>query len=113
MLAFNYNRVEVTADDLSMLKVNHIRIDYNEDDDYIAYLYRNALRRILAITNRPLEELKEMGGGEIPEELRFAAMQLAAHWYRVRENVSSINQAVVPMGFHMLVKPFVKLATDD
>ena len=96
-----------------MLKESHIRVDHDEDDDYINYLYRSALRRILAMTNRPLAELEEMGEGVVPEELRLAAMQLCAHWYRVRESVSSVNQAVVPMGFHLLVKPFVKLTADD
>lgn len=109
----NYNRVEIPTEDFQMLKENHICVDFNDDDAYIAYLYRNALKRILGLTNRPLEELSELGGGVIPEELRLAAMQLSAHWYRVKESVATINQAVVPMGFHMLVKPFVKLTNDD
>lgn len=92
---------------------HHLNIDHDEDDTYLACLAKVAMQRTFAMTNRPVEELLEIGGGTYPDALRLAAMQLTAHWYRVRESVSSVNQVAVPFGLALLVKPFVKLATDD
>ena len=91
----------------------HLNVDYDDDDSYLMYLGKVAMLRIFGMTNRPVEELEALGGGTYPEELRLAAMQLAAHWYRVRESVSSVNQVAVPFGLNLLVKPFVKLSQDD
>lgn len=89
----------------------HMRIDadYTADDGYIERLGKAALRHVFHATNRPMEELIAMGEGEFPEELRLAACQLAAHWFRVREVVSSLSQNRVPDTFDVLVKPYVWL----
>lgn len=89
-----------------------MNVDYDEDDQHIEFLGKVATSQIFHSTRRSLEELEEMGGGEYPSELRQAALQLAAHWYRVRESVSSTTQNAVPFSIAFLVKPFVKL-TDD
>lgn len=90
-----------------------VDLDYNNEDAYIERLGKAALRHVFHTCNRPMEELVEMGEGEFPEELRLAACQLAAHWYRVREPVSSLAQNRVPDMFDVLVKPYIWLGGRD
>lgn len=107
----HYNLGEPT---LSLDEIKqHLNIDYDDDNDYLTYLGKVAMRRISGMTNRSVDELTTLGGGAYPDELRLAALQLAAHWYRVRECVSSVNQVAVPFGLSFIVKPFVKLTKDD
>lgn len=107
MTRYELGDFQLSLDELK----EHIRVDkdFYDDDAYIERLGKAALRHVFHMTNRPMEELVEMGEGEFPEELRFAACQLAAHWYRVREIVSSIAQNRVPDTFDVLVKPYVWL----
>lgn len=90
----------------------HLNIDFDDDDIYLAQLGRSAISTILRMTRRTTEELLAIGNGDFPINLQLAAMQLAAHWYRVRETVSSVHQTAVPFGTSLLVKPFVKLTND-
>ena len=87
MARYELGDFQLSLDELK----EHIRVDkeFYDDDAYIERLGKAALRHVFHMTNRPMEELVEMGEGEFPEELRFAACQLAAHWYRVREDRKS------------------------
>ena len=109
MIHYDLGDCALTLDELKQ----HLNIDYDDDDIYLAYIGKVAMLRITGMTNRTLDDLKSLGGGAYPEELRLAALQLAAHWYRVRESVSSVNQSAVPFGLNLLVKPFTKLSKDD
>lgn len=109
MTRYNGEGLSLTLEELK----RQINIDYNDDDDYIQALGDAAASQVLHATRRSIEELLELGGGDYPRELRLAALQLAAHWYRMREAVASTNQVAVPFGINFLVKPFVKLVSDD
>lgn len=87
-----------------------MNVDYDGDDTYIRQLGDAALSHVFHATHRSREELAEMADGkDFPVQLRLAALQLAAHWYRLREVVSSTSQNAVPYTYDCLIKPFVKL----
>lgn len=98
--------LSLTLDELKQQMI----VDYDHHNDYIMMLGRTALAQVFHATHRSREELAAMADGEeFPHELRLAALQLAAHWYRLREPVASASQATVPMMYEFLIKPFVKL----
>lgn len=86
-----------------------MNVDFDDDDEYIAMLGKTAFTSIVNRTRRTVAELKVLGRGTFPEELKLATLQLAAHWYRVRENVSSASQSVVPYTLDYLIKPYTRL----
>lgn len=92
-----------------------MNVDYDDEvnDAYITRLGRAATSSIIRRTRRTQEELTAIGGGTFPEELRLAIVQLAAHWYRVRETVSGTSQAAVPFSLDFLVKPYTRLVKDS
>ena len=98
--------LSLTLDELKKQMV----VDFDDDNDYIAELGRAALEHVFHSTRRSREELAAMANGEeFPRPLRLAALQLAAHWYRIREPVASASQATVPLMYDCLVKPYIKL----
>lgn len=101
----NTDNVSLTLDELR----SHLRVDYPDDDAYIIQLGKTAISHIVNATHRSVEELIEYNNGSFPEELRLAALQLVAHWYRMPEPVSSVNQVAVPYTLDLLIKPFVRL----
>lgn len=105
MKRYEIGDVSLTLEELK----KQTNVDFDEDDAYLQQLGRVAILQVVNMTRRPVEELKEMGGGKFPEELRLAALQLVDHWYRVRASVTTLNQSAVPFGLDFLVKPFVKL----
>lgn len=104
-------------DELKFLTLDEIkgqlRVDFDDDDAELTRKGAVAENMAIKATRRTLDELKEMGGGEVPPEIREAALMLAGHLYRVRENVSGYQQYVVPYAFEALVKPFVRLVARD
>lgn len=115
-LILNMGRYEMGDLQLTLEELKtHIRVDfdYADEDDHIIRLGKAALSHVFHSTNRPMEELVEMGGGEFPEELRLAACQLAAHWYRMREVVATSSQNRVPDTYDVLVKPYIWLGGRD
>lgn len=94
---------------LTLLK-KHVRADdFEEDDDLLAHYLEAAEETVVGATHRSLEELKEMGGGNLPMRLQQAILLTAAHWYANREGVAAVQMQEVPMGFAALVKPFRRL----
>lgn len=86
-----------------------MRIDFEDEDLVVAMYGKAAEDATISATGRTIEELKEMGGGEVPVRLKVAALMLAANWHRNREPVASIAQNVVPYAYDVLMKPFRKL----
>lgn len=88
----------------------HVRADdFADDDPYLEHLLDTAQETVLTATRRPLAELLDLGGGDLPVPLRHAVMMLAAHWYNQRESTAGVQMHQVPDSFQALVKPFVKL----
>lgn len=80
------------------------------DDTLLTQYGLAAEAYIIRYTRRSTEELQAMSEepNTYPLEIKQAVLMLAAHLYRVREAVSSINQVQVPFGFNVLVRPFRK-----
>ena len=102
-----------------------MRVDFDEEDDVIALYGSAAENAIVNESERTLDDLCRMGykeqtGAEaaadievgveyFPRSLRLAVLMLAAHFYRNREPVASVNQVVVPYAYEVLCKPYKKL----
>ena len=95
--------------DLALFK-KHVRADdFADDDEYLAHILDTAEMAVVTATNRPLEEIPEMGAGKLPTPIMPAAMMLGAHWYNQRESVSSVQMHAVPDSLQSLIKPYRKL----
>lgn len=92
----------------------HVRADdFADDDEYMQHLLDTAEVTVVAATNRSVDELITLGGGDVyPLPLQQAAMMLAAHWYNQRESVSTVQMHEVPDSLQALVKPYRKLTSD-
>lgn len=95
---------------LELLK-KHVRADdFCDDDAYLLHLLDAAEEYVCTATNRPADELLELGGGEqLPATLQQAVLLIAGHWYNQREAVSGVQMSEVPYTLQALVKPFRKL----
>lgn len=98
--------------DIALLK-KHVRADdFTDDDQYLQHLLGAAEQYVSTATNRTLDELLELGNGEMPAMLSQAIMLIAGHWYNQREAVSGVQMAEVPYTLQALVKPYRKLVSD-
>ena len=89
----------------------HSRIDFDCEDSLLELYGDSAEETILDITGRTYEELVEMGGGKMPAKLYQAALLLVDSSYQNRTAVSTQQMYVIPYGFDMLVKNFMKLTS--
>lgn len=106
MARYEIGDLSLTLDELK----KQMNVDFDDDNDYIEQLGRVAISHVFHSTRRTREELAAMADdADFPRPLRLAALQLAAHWYRLREPVASASQNVVPYTYECLVKPFIKL----
>lgn len=100
----------MAAVSLALFK-KHVRADdFADDDMYLEHLLETAENAVIAATNRTLDELEQIGGGEIPAPVKHAIMMIGAHWYNQRESVSTVQMHSVPDSLQALIKPFRKLA---
>ena len=96
--------MQVSLEDLK----KQCNVDFEEDDALLSKYGAAAERFIENRLNRTLDEVMEEYGG-FPEDLGVAVLMLAAHWYRVREAVSSAAQSRVPFGVDALITPYKKI----
>lgn len=83
-----------------------------EDDILLKYYTEVAEEMVVSETRRTDEELIAMGGGSYPTRIKQAVLLIVAHFYKVREAVSTINEILTPFAYAACVKPFRKFATD-
>lgn len=83
-----------------------------EDDVLLEYYTEVAEEMVVSETRRTDEELITMGGGSYPTRIKQAVLLIVAHFYKVREAVSTINEILTPFAYAACVKPFRKFATD-
>ena len=88
----------------------HSRIDYDCEDGLLELYADSAEETILDLTRRTYEELKEMGGGQIPAKLYHAGLLLVDNSYQNRTPSSTQQMYNIPYGFDMLIKNYMKLA---
>lgn len=95
---------------LEMLK-RQVRADDFADDDCILQQCLDAAEDyVVRATNRTLEDLYDMGGGQFPPALAGAVLMLAASRYATPENDSAAGFREVPYGVTAIIKQFRKLA---
>lgn len=103
------NAVLDTEAKLKMLK-KHVRADdFNDDDEYLQQLLDAAESYVCRATNRTMDELVEMGEGEMPKPLWHAVLLICGHWYNQREAVSAGQMTEVPYTLSALLKEYTKL----
>lgn len=83
-----------------------------DDDVLLEYYTEVAEEMVVSETRRTDEELIAMGGGSYPTRIKQAVLLIVAHFYKVREAVSTINEILTPFAYAACVKPFRKFATD-
>lgn len=81
-------------------------VDFEEDDRLLVKYAIAAERFIEQRIYKSLEEFIADNDGDLPGDLEIAILMLVAHWYRVREAVSTTSQARVPYGVDALIKPY-------
>lgn len=79
------------------------------DNELLSFYMEAAERHVVGMTQRDEAELVAACGGDLPFELKQAALLLAAHWYRQREAASDSSQSAVPYGVAALVKRWREL----
>lgn len=79
------------------------------DDALLSFYMDAAEAHVIGMTQRDESSLLEAGDGDLPLELKQAALMLAAHWYRQREAASESSQNAVPYGVSALVKRWREL----
>lgn len=93
---------------LELLK-KHVRVDFDDDDEYLEHLLMTAEEAVISRTHRTKEELIEANEGFFPMRLKQAILVLAASWHDQRESISSVKFHAVPDSLQALIKPFVRL----
>lgn len=97
---------------LALFKTQVRADDYDDDDDYLAYLLDVSEQAVVNATNRTYDELLSMGGGEMPKPIQQAILLLGAHYYSQRESVAGVQMHAVPDSLQTLIKQYQKLADD-
>lgn len=85
-----------------------IEPDFTEEDQYLTLLGLAAERKLLKDIQRTVDEVKEMEGGEWPDDLTVAALMLTSQWYKYREPVENMSTSVVPYSYEALYMPYRK-----
>lgn len=99
--------------DLSLFKTHCRADDFAGDDSYLQHLLDTAEAHIANATHRTMEELEEMGGGELPLPVVQAILLTGGHWYNQRESVSIGQISPVPETVLALIKPYTKLTYES
>lgn len=96
------------------LAKRHCRADdFDDDDAYIAHLLQVAEDYIVRETRRTAEELRRLGGGDMPAAVVHAALMLVDHWYEQRAAVGAANLGEAPYTLGALLKPYTRLTLAD
>ena len=67
---------------------------------------------VLNICNRTLEDIIEQYG-QVPAPLRNVARMLVDNAYKERSPISPQSMSTVPYAFDLMLKPYMRLTTDD
>jgi uncharacterized phage protein (predicted DNA packaging) len=88
-----------------------LRIVWSEEDTLLDEYGKAAEDTLLNLLNRSYHDLLE-SYGEVPAPLVQAAMLLVGESYQHREPSSAQNLSSVPYAFDMLIKPYMRLASE-
>ena len=90
----------------------HSRIDFDCEDDLLELYGESAEDTVLNVIARSYTEVIEQYG-EVPKPLFVAALMLVEVSYTQRAPITQQNMYTVPYAFDMMVKPYMKLASDS
>lgn len=99
---------------LALLKKElRIQSDFTDQDEILTLDLEAAEDAIVRWCNRDIEELKFMGGGVFPAQLKKAELALAKHMFTHDMVADERSLNATPYGISTLVKPYVKLVSDE
>ena len=88
---------------------SHSRIDYDCENEIIDKYAAAAENSILRLLNRTIDDLMEANGGEVPDEVMVATMELTDNLIRHRSPIEQTALSVVPYNFDLMLSPHVAL----
>lgn len=86
--------------------------DFTLEDDLLTMYGESAEKTVLDVIQRDYTDVIETWG-ETPKPLVHASLLLVAQSYQNRESVSMQNLYTVPYAFDMMVKPYMKLTSNN
>jgi uncharacterized phage protein (predicted DNA packaging) len=89
----------------------HSRIDFDCEDDLLNIYGESAEDTVLNVIARSYTEVIELYG-EVPKPLFVAALMLVEVSYTQRAPITQQNMYTVPYAFDMMVKPYMRLASN-
>jgi uncharacterized phage protein (predicted DNA packaging) len=90
----------------------HSRIDFNCEDELLEMYGVAAEDTVLNLIARDYTNVVETYG-EVPKPLFVAALMLVEVSYTQRAPMTQTNLYTVPYAFDLMVKPYMKLASDN
>ena len=90
----------------------HSRIDFDCEDDLLELYGESSEDTVLNVIARRYTEVVEHYG-EVPKPLFVAALMLVEVSYTQRAPITQQNIYTVPYTFDMMVKPYMKLASNN
>ena len=90
----------------------HLRLDTSLEDTLLELYAESAEATVLQLTRRTVDDLVEEYG-EVPRPLILASLMLVDLSYQHRPMASAQSMSMVPYTFDLLVKPYMRLTTDD
>ena len=90
----------------------HSRIDFNCEDELLEIYGSAAEDTVLNLIARDYTEVIETYG-EVPKPLFVASLMLVEVSYTQRAPITQTNLYTVPYAFDMMVKPYMRLASND
>ena len=94
----------------------HSRIDFDCEDAVLQLYGEAAEETVMKIIGRNYDEIVEKFGTDdkpVPAALIHASLMLVDLAYQQRSPISTQNMYTVPYAFDMLVKPYMKLTTNE
>lgn len=89
-----------------------IEADFTEEDDLLEMYGESAEEVLLNHLERSYEDIMSVYG-RVPAPLIHASLMLVDTSYQHRSPVSAQNMSMVPYTFDLLVKPYMRLASNE
>lgn len=98
--------------DLELFK-KHVRADdYSADDELLQMILDSAEVEVIRATNRTTDELKEIGGGDLPLPIKQAILMAGAMKFAYPEGLIPSSMQQIPFGVEALIKQYRKLESN-
>ena len=86
--------VKITELDIDLVK-DYLRIDHNDDDEFLTIVLVSARSYIQSYLNQKFEDFDE-----VPDEFTIACLAICAHWYENRQVQSeSTGKGMKELGY--------------